>query len=89
MSVIDISTLPRIKDQEEANVLMWFENEEGTHTVSVVKATLGVYEIRISTPIVKVTILTDKHQITEKDVRRSLRNWIAGHNSLRYKGEKL
>lgn len=71
MATIDISALPRIPEQEEGNVKMWFENEEGTHIVSLVKG-----EIRISTPTTRDVIPCTRGNVTESDVRRALRNWI-------------
>lgn len=76
MTAIDISTLPRIREQENGYVKMWFQDPDMNYIASLVDAPEDAnQEIRVSTPQDCFVILASKtRNLSESDVRRCLRN---------------
>jgi len=72
MPCIDISTLPRYREQENGNTIMAFEDQPGDFRVSYGLTPRG-FSIRVITPYDRFEIPA-KAGLTEKDVRRALRN---------------
>jgi len=69
---VDMSTLPRVKEQENGNVYMWFQSEDMSHIIS-----LGEGEIRVKTPTDRYVIPVRCYpKLSEAEVRRAIRNTI-------------
>ena len=69
---IDMSTLTRVKEQENGNVDMWFQSEDMSHNISLVDG-----EIRVSTPTDRYVIPCRCYPLlSEAEVRRAIRNTI-------------